>query len=147
MCTRLIIYNPFCFITNIMSMPTTKRKAPKYSISDREVMNLILLTNIVSKLEVQRANNNSILPYGAVKEIAEKRQVILPWLTNEKVYYMIHKLNSKDAIVTYNTGSYGGSSTTQDNSNCFPSALSTLAITSKYRYVRTTWKTCVLLIL
>ena len=54
-----------------MSMPTAKRKAPKYSISDREVMNLIL-TNIVSKLEVQRANNNGILTYGSVKEIVEK---------------------------------------------------------------------------
>ena len=60
-----------------MSMPTTKRKAPKYSISDREVMNLIL-TNMVSKLEVQRANNHGILPYGAVKKIVEKRLVILP---------------------------------------------------------------------
>ena len=39
---------------------------------------------------------------------------------------MIRKLNSKDAIVTYNKGSYYGGSTTQDNSNCFPSALSTL---------------------
>ena len=56
-----------------MLMPTTKRKEPKYSISDREAMTLIL-TNIVSKLEVQRANNNGILPYragGAVKEIVE----------------------------------------------------------------------------
>jgi len=53
--------------------------------------------------------------------------VILPWLTNEKVYDMLRKLNSKDAIVTYNKGSYYGGSTTQDNSNCFrPSALSTL---------------------
>ena len=70
-------------------------------------------------------NIYGILPYGAAKEIVEKRQVILPWLTNEKVYYMIRKLNSKDAIVPYNKGSCEGSST-QDNSNCFPSALSTL---------------------
>ena len=70
-------------------------------------MNLIL-TNMVSKLEVQRANNHGILPYGAAKEIVEKRQVILPWLTNEKVYYMIRKLNNKDAIIAYNKSSYGG---------------------------------------
>ena len=38
---------------------------------------------------------------------------------------MIFKLNNKDAMVTYNKSSYGGSSP-QDNSNCFPSALSTL---------------------
>ena len=60
-----------------MMMPTTKRKSPKYSISDREVMNLIL-TNIVSKLEVLRANKNGILPHGgAIKDFVKKRKVFL----------------------------------------------------------------------
>ena len=58
---------------------------------------------------------------GLSKKLSNKeRWVILPWLTNKKGYYLIHKLNNKDAMVTYNKSSYGGSSP-QDNSNCFTS--------------------------
>lgn len=69
-------------------------KKPKISASDRATMTLFL-NHISALLEEQKANNNGIMPYGAIANIVKEKKALLPWLTTTRVHNHLKAIKTK----------------------------------------------------
>jgi hypothetical protein len=99
---------------NQANRPATYKKRPADLDNYTCAMNL----NIVArKVEILKANNGGVTPYGAISSIVKGMQATLPWLTTQMVRFHIRKLN--DAKEKENaaaaTPTAGGSSTIGDS--------------------------------